>query len=66
MNESRYFNSGNDKPVLVNVGDFQVPMGTNLLLRCKNRKELVISVEIGEDQLAPIPPAINHAQKVPQ
>ncbi len=63
MNESRYFNSGNDKPVLVNVGDFQVPMGTNLLLRCKNRKELVISVEIGEDQLAPIPPAINHAQK---
>lgn len=63
MNESRYFNSGNDKPVLVNVGDFQVPMGTNLLLRCKSRKELVISVEIGEDQLAPIPPAIKHAQK---
>lgn len=63
MNESRYFDSGNDKAVYISVNGLQVPMGTNLLLRCKNRKELVISAEIGEDQLAPIPPAINHAQK---
>lgn len=63
MNESRYFNPGNHKAVYISVEGYQVPMGTNLLLRCKNRKELVISVEVGEDQLAPIPPAIIHASK---
>lgn len=38
-----------------------VPMGTNILLRCREMPELVLAAEICEDLWAPCPPSVRHA-----
>lgn len=59
--EARYFCPGNERPVFVSWEDGPVPMGMNLLFRCKNAKGLTIGAEICEDVWIPNPPSIRHA-----
>ncbi|MFR5602225.1 MAG: nitrilase-related carbon-nitrogen hydrolase, partial [Lachnospiraceae bacterium] len=59
--EARYFEKGNTRPVYVEWEGNPVPMGTNLLFRCKNLPGLVVAAEICEDVWVPCPPSISHA-----
>lgn len=59
--EKRYFVSGFEECVTVQVGDWQVPMGMNLLFECSNMSSLVIGAEVCEDLWSPKPPSIEHA-----
>ncbi|NLJ90385.1 MAG: NAD(+) synthase [Clostridiales bacterium] len=61
VNESRYFNPGNKKPELIIINDYEVPFGTNILIRCNNLSKLVVGVEIGQDLWSPISPSVNHS-----
>ena len=38
-----------------------IPMGTNILLRCREMPELILAAEICEDLWAPCPPSVRHA-----
>ncbi|MEG2350378.1 MAG: NAD(+) synthase [Hungatella sp.] len=59
--ESRHYNPGNQKPVMVAFRDGEVPMGTNLLFRCSTMPGLIVAAEICEDVWVPCPPSIAHA-----
>jgi NAD+ synthase (glutamine-hydrolysing) len=59
--ELRYFQPGNDIPVMVKWEDEQIPMGTNLLFACEDNPKLVVAAEICEDAWVPNPPSIRHA-----
>lgn len=59
-NESRYFNPGIIKPELITIRGYEIPFGSNILLKCNDHPELIIGVEIGEDILSPISPSTNH------
>lgn len=58
--EARHFIEGFDKAVYVKLGDSMVPMGTNILFKCKNIENFILAVEICEDVWSPMPPSINH------
>lgn len=62
MNESRYFHPANTKAEILTIKGFKVPFGTNILFKCRNLKNLVISMEIGEDLWSSLPPSIKHTQ----
>lgn len=59
--EARHFTAGNEKVVMVPWGEGQVPLGTNLLFRCRTMPELMAACEICEDVWVPCPPSISHA-----
>ena len=59
--EARNFWPGNEIPVMVEWDGDQVPMGTNILFKCKNMPELTVAAEICEDLWVPAPPSISHA-----
>ena len=59
--EARNFCPGNERAVMTNWNGEKVPMGTNLLFKCKNMPELTVAAEICEDVWVPCPPSIRHA-----
>ena len=59
--EARLFCPGNERAVMTNWNGEKVPMGTNLLFKCKNMPELTVAAEICEDVWVPCPPSIRHA-----
>ncbi|MCD8224046.1 MAG: NAD(+) synthase [Clostridiales bacterium] len=59
--EQRHFTAGMRGPVQTDWLDGSVPMGTNLLFRCREIPELVVGAEICEDVWAASPPSIRHA-----
>ncbi len=59
--ELRYFEPGNEKPVMVEWEGQTFPMGTNILFSCENMPGLVIAAEICEDAWVPCTPSISHA-----
>lgn len=59
--ELRHFTPGMQSPTLTKWRDGQVPMGTDLLFRCREDSSLVVAVEICEDVWVPSPPSIRHA-----
>ncbi len=59
--EKRYFVSGFEECVDIQVADWNVPMGMNLLFECSNMPSLVIGAEVCEDLWSPKPPSIEHA-----
>ena len=59
--ELRYFEPGNEKPVMVEWEGQIFPMGTNILFSCENMPGLVIAAEICEDAWVPCTPSISHA-----
>lgn len=59
--EMRYFERGNEIPVLVKWEDDMVPMGTNILFACEEDPKLIVAAEICEDAWVPSPPSIRHA-----
>lgn len=59
--EARYFERGNEEPVMVPWKDSKVPMGTNLLFHCTTIPGLTVAAEICEDVWVPCPPSISHA-----
>ncbi|WP_077610455.1 NAD(+) synthase [Clostridium sp. Marseille-P2415] len=59
--ELRYFEPGNELPVMVKWEDELVPMGTNILFACEDDPKLVVAAEICEDAWVPNPPSIRHA-----
>lgn len=58
--ERRYFEPGNEIPVLVKWEDELVPMGTKLLFACEEDSNLILAAEICEDAWVPCPPSIGH------
>jgi NAD+ synthase (glutamine-hydrolysing) len=58
--ERRYFEPGNEAPVMVKWEEEQVAMGTNLLFACEEIPQLVAAGEICEDVWVPSPPSIRH------
>lgn len=58
--ERRYFEPGNEMPVMVKWEDELVPMGTNILFACEENPRLLVAAEICEDAWVPSPPAIRH------
>ena len=60
--ERRHFAPGMKQPVPVALDeDTVVPMGTRVLLQCRQMPELKIGAEICEDVWAPNPPGVEHA-----
>ncbi len=58
--ELRHFTPGMEVPVMTQWGGEEVPMGTNLLFRCRDVHGLVVAAEICEDVWVPCPPSIRH------
>lgn len=58
--ELRHFTPGMEIPVMTRWEDGEVPMGTNLLFRCRDVHGLVVAAEICEDVWVPCPPSIRH------
>lgn len=59
--ELRYFQPGNELPVMVKWEGIEIPMGTNLLFACEEIPHLIIAAEVCEDAWVPNPPSIRHA-----
>lgn len=59
--EARHFKEGMEKPVEIEFGGAQVPMGTNLLFQCKTIAGFTLAIEICEDLWVPCPPSTRHA-----
>jgi NAD+ synthase (glutamine-hydrolysing) len=59
--EQRHFTSGMRSLVMTECQGEPVPMGTNLLFRCRQMPDLVVAGEICEDVWVPCPPSIRHA-----
>ena len=59
--ELRYFQPGNEIPVMVKWEEDTVPMGANLLFACEDIPQLVVAAEVCEDAWVPNPPSIRHA-----
>lgn len=70
--EARHFTVGNQDTtsivvkhpstgILLNDGE-EIPFGTKLLFRCKNKDEFVLGVEICEDLWVAVPPSSQHAK----
>lgn len=59
--ERRYFEPGNEAPVMVSFEGQEVPMGMNLLFACQDIPELVMAAEVCEDAWVPAPPSVHHA-----
>jgi NAD+ synthase (glutamine-hydrolysing) len=56
--EERWFASSRDLVGReVRIGDLTVPIGTDLLFRARNIRDLVVGVEICEDLWGPLPPS---------
>lgn len=59
--ELRYFTPGTAQMGLTEWADESVPIGTNLLFRCRAVPGLLVAVELCEDVWVPCPPSIGHA-----
>lgn len=59
--ERRYFTSGMEETVYIELFGETIPFGMRQLFVCKEIPELVIAAEICEDLWAPNPPGIAHA-----
>ncbi len=59
--ETRYFTAGNEEPVYVRLGNYEVPFGTNILFACDCLEQFVVGCEICEDLWIPESPAAKHA-----
>ncbi|MCI8269648.1 MAG: NAD(+) synthase [Lachnospiraceae bacterium] len=60
--EQRHFTSSMQDVVLTEWQDNWVPMGSNLLFRCREMPDLLVAAEICEDVWVPCPPSIRHVQ----
>ncbi len=60
--EARYFSKGIQEAQYINMFGENVPFGTNILFKCENMSQCVISAEICEDLWIPMPPGAAHAQ----
>ncbi len=60
--ESRHFACGDREIITVKVGKFNVPFGTDILLKASNAKDFNVACEICEDLWAPDSPSIRHAK----
>ena len=58
--ERRYFEPGNEIPVMVSWEGQRFPMGTNILFACEEMPGLIVAAEICEDAWVPCPPSIRH------
>lgn len=58
--ERRYFEPGNEIPVMVSWEGQNFPMGTNILFACEEMPGFVVAAEICEDAWVPCPPSIRH------
>lgn len=58
--ERRYFEPGNEIPVMVEWEGQTFPMGTNLLFSCAEMEHFIVAAEICEDAWVPCPPSISH------
>ncbi len=59
--EMRYFVKGMESAVMTSFDGEKIPLGTNLLFRCREMKDVVIAAEVCEDVWVPNPPSIRHA-----
>ncbi len=59
--EARYFNPGHEKVEYISFQGKKVPLGMNILFRCKDLPALTIGIEICEDLWVPMPPSVKHA-----
>lgn len=59
--ERRYFEPGNEVPVMVSFEGQTFPMGAKLLFSCVEVQRLMVAAEICEDAWVPSPPSISHA-----
>lgn len=59
--ETRHFTEGNQKAVLLEWEDTQVPFGTDILFKAEGMEGLVVGCEICEDIWAPVSPGAYHA-----
>jgi NAD+ synthase (glutamine-hydrolysing) len=60
--EQRHFTSGEDCRDYIQIGDRQIPFGTEMIFECEELPELTVAAEICEDLWVPCPPSISHAQ----
>ena len=60
--EQRHFTASMQDVVLTEWQDIWVPMGSNLLFRCREMPDLLVAAEICEDVWVPCPPSIRHVQ----
>lgn len=58
--ELRHFTPGMEIPVMTRWEEGEIPMGTNLLFKCRDVHGLVAAAEICEDVWVPCPPSIRH------
>lgn len=59
--EARHFQKGFKKVVYTELAGKDVPMGTDIVFRCKTMKNFTFALEICEDVWVPNPPSIDHA-----
>ncbi|MBQ8306746.1 MAG: NAD(+) synthase [Blautia sp.] len=59
--EQRHFAGAEEFFDYIQIGDEEVPFGTDLLFICETVPELVVGAEICEDLWVPSPPSIRHA-----
>lgn len=57
--ERRIFSSANGLHY-VELGEYSVPFGTDIIIRDKNMPEFALSVEFGDDLAAAVPPSSHH------
>ncbi|MBO0843561.1 MAG: NAD(+) synthase, partial [Nocardioides sp.] len=59
--EARWFGAGANTDTTTTVAGEEVPLGTRLLFRCSDVRDLVFHVEVCEDMWVPIPPSAQAA-----
>ncbi len=61
--EARHFTPGSRKTAWIDFMGEQVPVGTDLLFRCRTVPGFTVAAEICEDLWVPCPPSIAHAEE---
>ena len=59
--EARYFTVGIEEAIYIQIGEKNIPFGTNILFECRTIAGLILAAEICEDVWVPCPPSISHA-----
>ena len=59
--EARYFTRGMKKPIVVKVCGEDVPMGTDIIFKADEMKDLTVACELCEDAWVPDTPSTRHA-----
>ena len=61
--ETRWFSPAPEDTIFISLGDldYEIPFGTDILFRCSDLPQFVLSAEIGTDLWAPIAPSTYHA-----